>query len=95
MSYFKLYEKTKELRKQVKIGSLWRVTKSTAYDSGLGFAYNMMGTPVKVIGIDSQHVRYIISRDGLTYQVGYTIEGYDFNGFIRPIDIFLETFAQI
>lgn len=87
MSYFEQYEKTKEVRKQVKIGSLWRVTKSTAYDSGLGFARNMVGTTVKVIGIDPQHVRYKINVAGDAR--------YEYNGFIRPIDIFLESFSPI
>lgn len=87
MSYFELYEKTKEVRRQVKIGSLWRVTKSTTYDSGFGYAYNTVGTLVEVIKIDSQYVRYIINRADVRY--------YQYTGFIRPIDVFLETFIPV
>lgn len=83
MNYFELYEKTKEVRKNLTVGSDWKIIKATLGANG----HNTPGRIVRILAVGNNEVRY-------SY-VDVSGEIDDFFHYYRGVDVFKATCAPV
>ena len=70
MNYFELYEKTKEVRKNLTVGSDWKILqRSVGVNGG-----NVVGRTIRIVRVRNQEVRYSYV-DGFGYVDGFSTYG--------------------